>query len=133
DDKNPQDPENAKQAIAAASGSKATFYYFVPPTRQHDPNPSKLLTSQATLKASYRGLSFGTCVIAPRGGPGFCKFQTIPFSEISPDQLQGWEKLVCFFLDQTNYVAPVKNNGPLMGGWMWACGWRKSSKKEGFG
>ncbi|OAV85720.1 hypothetical protein PTTG_08106, partial [Puccinia triticina 1-1 BBBD Race 1] len=115
DDKNPQDPENAKQAIAAASGSKATFYYFVPSTRQHNPNPSKLLTSQATLKASYRGLLFGTCVIAPRGGPGFCKFQTIPFSEMLPDQLQGWEKLVCFFLDQTNYVAPVKNNGPLMG------------------
>ncbi|KNZ46304.1 uncharacterized protein VP01_7381g1 [Puccinia sorghi] len=45
-----------------------------------------------------------------------------------------WEKLVCFFLDYTNYVEPVKNSGPLMGGAMWAGGWRKSSKKgEYFG
>ncbi|OAV85490.1 hypothetical protein PTTG_10802, partial [Puccinia triticina 1-1 BBBD Race 1] len=133
EDESPQDPKNVKQAITAASGSKATFYYFVPPQRQHDPNPKELLTSQETLKKFYCGLSFGTCVIAPRGGPGFCKFQTIPFSAMSPDELQGWEKLVCFFLDQTDFVAPVKNNGPLMGGWMWACGWWKGMKKEGFG
>ncbi|OAV87367.1 hypothetical protein PTTG_29456 [Puccinia triticina 1-1 BBBD Race 1] len=133
DDESPKEIENLNHTITASLGSKPTFYYFVPPKRQHDPNPSELLTSQATLKASYYGLSFGTCVIAPQNGLGFCKFQTIPFSSMSPKELQSWEKLVCFFLDQINFVGPVKNNGPLMGGWMWACGWRKGMKQEGFG
>ncbi|KAI7963848.1 hypothetical protein MJO29_004275 [Puccinia striiformis f. sp. tritici] len=32
-----------------------------------------------------------------------------------------------------DYVAVVNNNGPQMGGAMWADGWRKSYKKESFG
>ncbi|KNZ45345.1 hypothetical protein VP01_8223g2 [Puccinia sorghi] len=53
---------------------------------------------------------------------------------MSPEELQGWEKHVCFFLDYTNYVKPVKNNGTLMGEAMWAGGWRRSSNKgEYFG
>ncbi|KNZ58534.1 hypothetical protein VP01_1913g6 [Puccinia sorghi] len=52
---------------------------------------------------------------------------------MSPNELQGWEKLVFHFFDRTNYVEAVKNNGPQMAGSMWADGWRKSSKKELFG
>ncbi|KAA1077000.1 Leucine-zipper-like transcriptional regulator 1 [Puccinia graminis f. sp. tritici] len=122
------------ETITTAGPSNKPFYYFIPPSRQHDPNPSEILTSQETLLLHYTGLSHGTCVIAPRNMPAFCKFKTTPFSSMLSEELQGWEKLVCFFLQQTEYVAPVKNNGPSMGGIMWACGWRKSSKKkEGFG
>ncbi|KNZ54647.1 hypothetical protein VP01_2892g5 [Puccinia sorghi] len=39
------------------------------------------------------------------------------------------EQLVCLFLGRTQFVKPVKNNGPLMGGMMRANSWRKSSKK----
>ncbi|OAV91130.1 hypothetical protein PTTG_04198 [Puccinia triticina 1-1 BBBD Race 1] len=116
----------------SAGLDEKTFYYFVPPSRQHDPKPEEILTSNETLRSHYQGLSHGTCVIAPRGKPAFCKFTTIPFSSMSSEELQGWEKLVCFFLDQTQYVGQVQNNGPLMGGWMWGCGWRKGMKKEGF-
>ncbi|OAV88942.1 hypothetical protein PTTG_28866 [Puccinia triticina 1-1 BBBD Race 1] len=123
-------PENDQ---TSASVDDKTFYYFVPPSRQHDPKPEEILTSNKTLQTNYQGLSHGTCVIAPRGKPAFCKFTTILFSSMSSEELQGWEKLVCFFLNQTQYVGQVQNNGPLMGGWMWGCGWRKGMKKEGFG
>ncbi|KAA1073823.1 Leucine-zipper-like transcriptional regulator 1 [Puccinia graminis f. sp. tritici] len=106
------------ETITTAGPSNKPFYYFIPPSRQHDPNPSEILTSQETLLSHYTGLSHGTCVIAPRNMPAFCKFKTTPFSSMSSEELQGWEKLVCFFLQQTEYVAPVKNNGPSMGGIM---------------
>ena len=126
--------EEIIQAAAPAMDKTYIHYYFVPPKRQHDPNTSEILTSQATLERSYHRLSHGTCIIAPRNKPAFCKFTVMAFSTMSAEELQGWEKLVCFFLDQTNYVQKVKNNGPHMGGEMWACGWRKCSKRqEGFG
>ncbi|KNE88589.1 hypothetical protein PSTG_17998, partial [Puccinia striiformis f. sp. tritici PST-78] len=66
--------------------------------------------------------------------PGFYKFGITRFSNMSPQQLQGCEKLVMFFLDQTNFVGTVKINGVLTEGTMWTCGWRKGLKKgEGFG
>ena len=108
------------------------FYYLVPPGRQCDPKPSEIITTQETLKI-YKHLSHGTCVVAPRDGLSFCKVKFIPFQSMSPEELQGWEKLVCHFFDRTNYVEAVKNNGPQMNGSMWADGWRKSSKKESFG
>jgi len=111
----------------------AVHYYFVPRKRQHDPNPSERVTSQETLRL-YQGLSHGTCVIAPLNQPAFCKVAFMPFSKMNCTKLLGWEKLVCFFLNQTQYVEPMKNNGPHMGGVMWAGGWRKCSKRgEAFG
>ena len=125
-------PEDADEDVELENG-EFVYYYLVPPKRQHDPNPHERLTTQLTLE-SYHRLSHGTCVIAPRGEEAFCKVKFMPFSSMSPEELRGWEKLVCFFLDYTNYVEPVKNNGPLMGGEMWAGGWRKSSKRgESFG
>ncbi|EFP81304.1 uncharacterized protein PGTG_06925 [Puccinia graminis f. sp. tritici CRL 75-36-700-3] len=108
------------------------YFYFVPPHRQVDPNPSEAITTQNTLQ-QYHHLTHGTCVAAPRGGPAFCKVKYVPFATMSPEQIQGWEKLVCHFFDRTNYVEAVKNNGPQMAGDMWADGWRKCSKKESFG
>ncbi|KNZ63470.1 uncharacterized protein VP01_113g6 [Puccinia sorghi] len=93
---------------------KSVYYYFVPPRNQHDPCPDEILATNETLKL-YHLLFHGTCFL--------------PFSSMSPAELHGWEKLVCFFLGRTQFVKPVKNNGPLMGGVMWAEGWRKSSKK----
>ncbi|EFP91998.1 uncharacterized protein PGTG_17829 [Puccinia graminis f. sp. tritici CRL 75-36-700-3] len=97
-----------------------------------DPNPSEVITTQNTLQ-HYHHLTHGTCIAAPRGGPAFCKVKYVPFASMSPEQIQGWEKLVCHFFDWTNYVEAVKNNGPQMAGDMWADGWRKCSKKESFG
>ncbi|KAA1096611.1 Leucine-zipper-like transcriptional regulator 1 [Puccinia graminis f. sp. tritici] len=108
------------------------YFYFVPPHRQFDPNPSEVITTQKTLQ-HYHHLTHGTCIAAPRGGPAFCKVKYVPFASMSPEQIQGWEKLVCHFFDRTNYVEAVKNNGPQMAGDMWADGWRKCSKKESFG
>ncbi|KNZ51249.1 hypothetical protein VP01_4026g2 [Puccinia sorghi] len=90
------------------------------------PTPPKRLTTQLNLE-SYQQLSHGTCVIAPQGKEAFCKVNFMPFSSMSPEELRGWEKLVCFFLDYTNYVEPVKNNGTLMGGAMWAGVTRQNS------
>ena len=145
DDAEPvEDAETAENAQSAdnvestddtkpADDEPAVHYYFVPRRRQHDPNPSETFTSQETLRL-YHGLSHGTCVIAPLNEPAFCKVTFIPFSKMNRTELLGWEKLVCFFLNQTQYVEPVKNNGPHMGGVMWAGGWRKCSKRgEAFG
>jgi hypothetical protein len=50
-----------------------------------------------------------------------------------PNELQGLEKLVCFFLQQTKFVVPVKNNRPFICGTMWVAGdWWKGSKKLRF-
>ncbi|KAA1095160.1 Leucine-zipper-like transcriptional regulator 1 [Puccinia graminis f. sp. tritici] len=114
DDESTESPD-LDETITTAGPAEKPFYYFIPPSRQHDPNPSEILTSQETLLSHYSGLSHGTCIIAPRNMPAFCKFKTTPFSSMSSEELQGWEKLVCFFLQQTEYVAPVKNNGPSMG------------------
>ncbi|KAA1106494.1 Leucine-zipper-like transcriptional regulator 1 [Puccinia graminis f. sp. tritici] len=132
-----QDPENPIQSPSSQQPGplkKKPFYYFVPPARQHDPEPNVMHTSQETLASSYKGLDHGTVIIAPRGKEAFCKAKFIPFSSMPSDELLGWEKLVCFFLSRTHYIAPVKNNGPHMGGTMWADGWRKCSKAcEAFG
>jgi len=96
--------------------------------------PTESPPSQDTLRLFYHGLTHGTCVIAPLNEPAFCKVKFIPFSTMNATELRGWEKVVCFFLNQTQYVEPVKNNGPHMGGVMWAGGWRKCSKNgEAFG
>ncbi|KNF05867.1 hypothetical protein PSTG_00861 [Puccinia striiformis f. sp. tritici PST-78] len=108
------------------------YFYYVTPSRQEDPNPSEIITTQNTLQ-HYHHLTHGTCVVAPRGGAAFCKVKYITFTSMSRQQLQGWEKLVCHFFDRMDYVAVVNNNGPQMGGAMWADGWRKSYKKESFG
>ncbi|EFP93984.2 uncharacterized protein PGTG_19938 [Puccinia graminis f. sp. tritici CRL 75-36-700-3] len=132
-----QDPENPIQSPSSQQLGplkKKPFYYFIPPARQHDPEPNVMHTSQETLASSYKGLDHGTVIIAPRGQEAFCKAKFIPFSSMPSDELLGWEKLVCFFLSRTHYIAPVKNNGPHMGGTMWADGWRKCSKAcEAFG
>jgi hypothetical protein len=49
---------------------------------------------------------------------------------MSPDQLNGWEKLVFHLLERCNHVSPVKTNGAQTGGMMWADGWRKSSDPD---
>ncbi|KNZ46211.1 hypothetical protein VP01_746g3 [Puccinia sorghi] len=80
-----------------------------PPKNQHYPCPEEILTST------------------------FCKLKFLPFSSMSPAELNGWERLVCYFLGRTQFVEPVKKNGP-MGGVMWADGWRKSlTRGEWFG
>ena len=127
-----EDKEEVIEMIEQEDG-ESVYYYFVPPNSQHDPHPDETLTSSETLKLYHR-LSHGTCVIAPRNQPAFCKVKFLPFSSMSSTELQGWERLVCFFFGRTQFVEPVKNNGPLMGGVMWADGWRKSSKRgEWFG
>ncbi|KNZ55872.1 uncharacterized protein VP01_1375g1 [Puccinia sorghi] len=134
-DSEPQESENEEEVVETIEqeDGEAIYYYFVPPKLQHDPRPEETLTSSETLKLYHR-LSHGTCVIAPQKKPAFCKVKFLPFSSMSPTELQGWEKLVCFFLGRTQFVEPVKNNGPLMGGVMWADGWRKCSKRgEWFG
>ncbi|KAA1122050.1 Leucine-zipper-like transcriptional regulator 1 [Puccinia graminis f. sp. tritici] len=132
-----QDPENPSQSPSSQQPGplkKKPFYYFVPPARQHDPEPDVMHTSQETLASSYKGLDHGTVIIAPQSQEAFCKAKFIPFSSMPSAELLGWEKLVCFFLSRTHYIAPVKNNGPHMGGTMWADGWRKCSKAcEAFG
>ncbi|KNZ63908.1 hypothetical protein VP01_10866g1 [Puccinia sorghi] len=81
---------------------------------QHDPNPAERLTTQLNLE-SYHRLSHGTCVIAPQGEEAFCKVNFMPFSSMSPEELQGLEKLV--------FSSSLITSG-----------WRKSSKKgEYFG
>ena len=113
---------------------KSIHFYFVPRYRQVDPAPTEPITSQETLATHYRRLSFGTCIIAPRGGESFCKVTWIPFESMSADETQGWQKLVCHFLERTHYVNQVGVNGPQLGGVMWADGWRKSSTRaEAFG
>ncbi|KAA1131346.1 Leucine-zipper-like transcriptional regulator 1 [Puccinia graminis f. sp. tritici] len=110
------------------------FFYFIPKSRQFDPDPLQIITPPAILPKYYRRISFGTCIIAPKDQEAFCKVKFIPFSSMTSVDFQGWEKLVCFFLDRTNYVSKVEINGALMGGDMWADGWRKCSKKgEAFG
>ncbi|KAA1105485.1 Leucine-zipper-like transcriptional regulator 1 [Puccinia graminis f. sp. tritici] len=102
-----QDPENPIQSPSSqqpGSLKKKPFYYFVPPARQHDPEPDVMHTSQETLASSYKGLDHGTVIIAPRGKEAFCKAKFIPFSSMPSD------------------------------GTMWADGWRKCSKAcEAFG
>ena len=128
-----EEPEEEPMGSLEEEEGEFVYYYFVPPKRQHDPNPAETLTVARTLNLYHR-LSHGTCVIAPRNKPAFCKVMFMPFRSMSTEELQGWEKLVCFFLHRTNFVEPVKNNGPHMGGVMWADGWRKSLKKgESFG
>ncbi|KNZ43977.1 uncharacterized protein VP01_9656g1, partial [Puccinia sorghi] len=39
-----------------------------------------------------------TCFISPHNQLAFCKFKFLPFSSMSPNERQGWEQLVCFFL-----------------------------------
>ncbi|KNZ48846.1 uncharacterized protein VP01_5371g2, partial [Puccinia sorghi] len=63
---------------------ESVYYYFVPPTLQHDPCPDKTLTSCETLKLYHR-LSRGTCVIAPCNQLPFCKVKFLPFSPKSPN------------------------------------------------
>ena len=127
-----EDDEDIVENIEQEEG-ESVYYYFVPPRNQHDPCPDEILTSNETLKLYHR-IFHGTCVIAPRYKPAFCKVKFLPFSSMSPAELHGWERLVCFFLGRTQFVEPVKINGPLMGGVMWADGWRKSSKTgEWFG
>ncbi|KNZ63090.1 uncharacterized protein VP01_118g4 [Puccinia sorghi] len=83
------------------------YYHLVHPNRQHDPKPSETLTIKFTLD------SFPSAPFHPKS----CK----------------WEKLVRFFLNHTNYMYQVKNNGVHMGGSMWDGGWRKSlTKGESF-
>ncbi|KNE96743.1 hypothetical protein PSTG_10016 [Puccinia striiformis f. sp. tritici PST-78] len=91
--------DNVEETITAASvsPSKKIYYYYVPKHCQHDPNPLKIFTTQQTLLNSYHKLDHGTCIIAPKKEPGFCKFKITPFSNMSPQQLQGRETLVMFF------------------------------------
>ncbi|PLW40122.1 hypothetical protein PCASD_07872 [Puccinia coronata f. sp. avenae] len=104
-------------------------FYYVNPARQHDPLPHEPITKQEHLPLYHR-LSFGTVIIAPRNRVAFCKAQWIPFNSMSPDQLNGWEKLVFHLLERCNHVSPVKTNGAQTGGMMWADGWRKSSDPD---
>jgi hypothetical protein len=78
----------------------------------------------------YHCLSFGTCIIAPLDKPSFCKVRWIPFNQMSPSELNGWEKLVFHLLERCNHISPVKGNGAQTGGMMWADGWRKSSDPD---
>ncbi|KAI7947510.1 hypothetical protein MJO28_009418 [Puccinia striiformis f. sp. tritici] len=128
------DDVNKTITAAPVPPAEKIHYYYVPKHRQHDPNLLEIFTRQETLLNSYHKLDHGTCIIAPKKEPGFCKFKITPFSNMSPEQPQGWEKLVMFFLERTDFVEEVKINGPHTEGGMWACGWRKGSKrKEGFG
>ncbi|PLW28643.1 hypothetical protein PCASD_18575 [Puccinia coronata f. sp. avenae] len=119
---------------AAQADTKAVYFYWVSHWRQVDPFPAEMKTSAATLRNHYARLSHGTCVIAHRGQEAFCKVQFVPFKSMSSTEVTGWEKLVCHFLNRTQYIAEVKNNGPQLGGCMFADGWRKCFKQgEAFG
>ncbi|EFP82817.2 uncharacterized protein PGTG_09785 [Puccinia graminis f. sp. tritici CRL 75-36-700-3] len=132
----PQDPSITVSSPANAAGTpeEKTHFCFIPKYRRVDPKPNETITTPETLAQHYRKVSYGTCIIAPKDQQAFCKVKFVPFSSMTPSEIKGWEKLVVFFFYRMNYVDKVKNNGPLMGGDMWADGWRKCSKKgEAFG
>ncbi|PLW34544.1 hypothetical protein PCASD_12942, partial [Puccinia coronata f. sp. avenae] len=124
DDQHPGESVNAETI-----NGERTHFYYVPLSRQQDPHPMEPITEQKTLQMYHR-LSFGTCIIAPLDKPSFCKVRWIPFNQMSPSELNGWEKLVFHLLERCNHISPVKGNGAQTGGMMWADGWRKSSDPD---
>jgi hypothetical protein len=98
----------------------------VPPKYQKDPNPGEIITTPETLQ-QYHSLYRGTCIISPRQEEAFCKVQFFPFKTMSDNLKLGWERLVCHFLNRSNYVQECKVNGPHKAGVMFPDGWRKST------
>ncbi|KNZ61658.1 uncharacterized protein VP01_1373g6 [Puccinia sorghi] len=109
-----EEPEDSGESLVVENG-EFVYYYLVPPNRQHDPTLAKHSPSQVPMSVTTKS----TCVIAPRGKEAFFQVKFMPFSSMSPKEIQGWEKLVCFFLNHTNCVEAVKNNEPHMGGAMY--------------
>ncbi|PLW07603.1 hypothetical protein PCANC_24260 [Puccinia coronata f. sp. avenae] len=129
-----RDGDSNSDTEATSDPNDGTHFYFVPRYRQEDPEPGEPITTPETLAARYKRSSFGRVVIAPRGGESFCKASWIPFDTMSPEETLGWQKLVCYLIERTHYVNEVEVNGSLLGGCMWADGWRKSTTRaESFG
>ncbi|PLW42212.1 hypothetical protein PCANC_12108 [Puccinia coronata f. sp. avenae] len=105
------------------------FHVSVPLSRQEDPLPGKIFTSQKTLVNHYFQIYKGVCIIAPNKLPPFYMAKWLPFAEMPDTEKTGWEQLVVHLLSRIDYVAPVDTNGPQAEGTMWADSWRKASKQ----
>ncbi|KNZ62401.1 hypothetical protein VP01_12744g1 [Puccinia sorghi] len=89
----------------------------------HQMKPSSCTTASFTAPASF----------PLNTNQPSAKVKFLPFNSMAPAELHGWERLVCFFLGQAQFVEPVKNNGPLKGGVMWAEGWNLQKGVNGLG
>ncbi|KAA1097013.1 Leucine-zipper-like transcriptional regulator 1 [Puccinia graminis f. sp. tritici] len=126
--------EKREQPVCTPGQHQNIYHHSVPPSRQHDPCPTELVTSQRTIKEQYVSISHGVCIVAPNDLPPFCMAAWYPFETMAANEKKGWEQFVLHLLSRIDYVAQVNTNGPQQDGTMWADGWRKCSKNtEHFG
>ena len=107
-------------------------YHEVPHSKQQDPAPFEMFTTQETLQKYYQIFNHGSIIVVPKNRNPLCLARWMPFEDMPQETKMGWNTFAKFLIGRTSFLDKVKINGPQVAGQMWANGWRKSSVQESF-